>query len=432
MHVLFTVALLSTIAGSSDQAQPVSCSSPAECRQMALEAADRQDYEDFHTLAWRAVQTGRPNDPDLLYLLARSQSLSGRPHDALIMLRRLADRGFRAVEAETSDAFRRVRSLPGWADVLERIHAAAGPATPPARVNEPVPSPPPKSPTPPPADPTPVKEPPADDGLAIPAVVGAIAIDYDAVSRRFVLADESSSTLKILDELSGNAMDLVSRGWAAPYRTSAIVIDRRRGDLWVTGSHVADGMSRSAMHRLQLVSGRLLYAVALPAAEGPARFADVALAGDTVLALDAEGRRLFELIAGAKSMRVRAKLVNLVEPTSLAVAGDSMAYIAHASGLARLNLTTGRMDQVRAARKVRLEGLQWIREHNGSLVGIQEREDRGLVAVRVRLDPRGRSATSLDVVGSASSRAGAVSGDVFYYLAPTTGGGHAVRRVGLR
>ena len=47
----------------------------------------------FHDLAWRAVQKGKPNDPDLMLLLARAQSLSGRPGDALVMLGRIVDLG---------------------------------------------------------------------------------------------------------------------------------------------------------------------------------------------------------------------------------------------------------------------------------------------------------------------------------------------------
>src|SRR5437762_658209 len=66
------------------------CAEWRDCRDQALAAADRSDYETFHDLAWRAVQNGPPRDASLMYLLARAQALSGRPHDALIMLLRLA------------------------------------------------------------------------------------------------------------------------------------------------------------------------------------------------------------------------------------------------------------------------------------------------------------------------------------------------------
>src|SRR5690242_18115933 len=75
------------------QSPPASCADAATCKQAALEAAGRQDYEAFHDLAWRAAQKSRPNDAELMYLLARAQSLSGRPGDALVMLRRLTQMG---------------------------------------------------------------------------------------------------------------------------------------------------------------------------------------------------------------------------------------------------------------------------------------------------------------------------------------------------
>src|SRR4051812_12459044 len=67
------------------------CADSADCRRQAVDASTRGDYELAHDLAWRAVQKGKPNDPDLMLVLARAQALSGRPGDALVMLGRLAD-----------------------------------------------------------------------------------------------------------------------------------------------------------------------------------------------------------------------------------------------------------------------------------------------------------------------------------------------------
>ena len=120
----------------------------ASCRQAAVEAAARGDYEAFHDLAWRAAQKGRPNDPELMYLLARAQSLSGRPGDALVMLRRLAQLGV-PTDARDNQDFERVRRLPGWADARgpdgrgdrARPTAAAAAATPPATATAAAPKP---------------------------------------------------------------------------------------------------------------------------------------------------------------------------------------------------------------------------------------------------------------------------------------------------
>src|SRR5215218_2543465 len=140
MYALTVIAALTWLAApASRQPDPIDCAPWQTCRQQAIDAAERGDFETFHTVAWRAVQTGPRNDPELMYLLARAQSLSGRPDDALVMLRRLADRGIGRIEAETADDFRRVRELPEWPSTIETIRraataassSAASPASPP-------------------------------------------------------------------------------------------------------------------------------------------------------------------------------------------------------------------------------------------------------------------------------------------------------------
>jgi hypothetical protein len=117
--IVGSLVLLASLAGPAasstelQAARDFGCTEWHDCRQLALAAADRGDYETFHNLAWRAVQTGPPKDPALMFLLARAQALSGRPHDALIMLQRLADMGV-ASDVAANDDFARTRELPGW------------------------------------------------------------------------------------------------------------------------------------------------------------------------------------------------------------------------------------------------------------------------------------------------------------------------------
>ena len=92
------------------------CREWKECQQQALAAAERQDYNAFHDLAWRTLQLGPKNDPANMTMLARAQSLSGRPGDALVMLQRLAAMGV-VTDAATNNDFERVRALPGWAEL---------------------------------------------------------------------------------------------------------------------------------------------------------------------------------------------------------------------------------------------------------------------------------------------------------------------------
>ena len=107
---------------------PTTCADVSSCRTAALEAQARKDYEAFHDLAWLAYRKGLPDDADLMLLVARAQSLSGRPSDALVMLQRIASRGI-ATDAATSEDFARVRALPRWKEIFGPPEAS-GTATP--------------------------------------------------------------------------------------------------------------------------------------------------------------------------------------------------------------------------------------------------------------------------------------------------------------
>ena len=146
--LLAPAALLMSLHALVAQVEPT-CTRWKECQQLALEAAEREEFETFHELAWRAVQTGQPNDPDLMFVLSRAQSLSGRPDDALVMLRRLAERGIPHLEAETLNDFSRMRDMAGWPNLLEEMRniasasARATPAPPTGRAAPPAPPAPP-------------------------------------------------------------------------------------------------------------------------------------------------------------------------------------------------------------------------------------------------------------------------------------------------
>lgn len=121
LHVHAVLLLVLFAVSGQDAPTKPACRAWQECRQLAVDASERQDFESFHDLAWRAVQLGPKNDPALMYLLARAQSLSGRPTDAIVMLERLTGMGVPIADAATSDDFRRVRALPRWPDLAGKL-----------------------------------------------------------------------------------------------------------------------------------------------------------------------------------------------------------------------------------------------------------------------------------------------------------------------
>lgn len=397
----------------------VGCATAADCRTQAEAAAARGDYEIFHDLAWAAVQKGRRNDPDLMYLLARAQSLSGRPGDALVMLRRLAELGV-PTDAATSEAFARVRRLKDWPELEARI---AG-ISPPARVE----APPPPSAAPAPAAATPVspRAPSAPaDALAFEAAgLDPVALAHDAVSRRFVVADRGARRLVVVDEVSRHVVTFVSADSSGFLdELTAVAIDPRRGDLWVA-SVAADGSS-SALHKLQLVSGRVLQEVKSPSGAAPLRLVGVAVASDgTVYALDGAGSRLYRVRAGARAVELVMRL-DARDATAVAAADDKVVYVAGAGGLLRIDLASRAASPVKSAAD--LTGLESLAWRAGALVGVQ-RTGAGHVVVRVALDPSGARARSRTVLASSDRPAiGALDGNAFYYLA-----GQTIHRVTLR
>jgi hypothetical protein len=299
------------------------CTDLSSCREQAMAAKHAGDFEAFHDLAWAAHRHGKSHDPELMLLVARAQSLSGRPSDALVMLERIAALGA-PTDALTSEDFARVRALPRWAEVAAKFEApafATAPAgTPPAtaRAEKPpataptgtppatVPggTPPGTAPTgtplataradkPPataPADTLPAKDPAAP--LSFTTVLTPAALAHDAVSRRYIIADRKARRVAIIDEHTGQVSTLIGAVGALG-EIGGMAIDPEKGDLWVVSTGDDDA---PALHQVQLISGRVLSSVPLKRTKDPVALAFVRGAGlvladttGTIYSVDADG-----------------------------------------------------------------------------------------------------------------------------------------------
>jgi hypothetical protein len=427
-------------------AAPTECREVQECRRLALEARERGAYETFHDFAWRAIQTGRRNDPELLYLLARAQSLSNRPTDALVTLKRLAEMGM-VYDATTNEDLRGVRALPGWPQVaalIDRV-AASGVPPPSPRATPPEPS---RAATPEPPRTTAreapratareapraaLPEPPALlGGLKTEALTVADAVHfsapgyvpgglaYDSVSRRFLVGDLYARKLLVVGEGSDHVVDMVRAESARFQDVNAIEIDPRRGDLWVVSTGPTDGTG--ALHKLQLISGRMLSVFEAAAELQPVRFADLAVTpSGTVLVLDDVGRRVLGLEPKASTLATMIRL-EVEAPTGLAASGDGeVAYVAHRDGLLRLDLATRKASAITGPDGVDLGHFERIRWHRNALVGVQVTPTGVRRFVRLGLNRAGShviDATAIDAplpAGSGPTFA-TIAGDDLYYI----------------
>lgn len=248
------------------QQSSANCADVSSCRVAALEAQARKDFEAFHDLAWLAHRKGRRDDAELMLLLARAQSLSGRPTDALVMLERVMARGI-STDAATSEDFARVRALPRWKQMTgasePQVRTADPPApsaTPKAALDTPkaAPDKPANSSSsanaPPPR---PVRR-AAGAPLSFTTLLKPTALAYDAVSRRYLIADRAARRVAVIDENSGQVSTFVGAQGALG-DIGGIAIDPQQGDLWV----VTTTPGGTVLHRLQLISGRVISTVSL-------------------------------------------------------------------------------------------------------------------------------------------------------------------------
>jgi hypothetical protein len=373
-----------------------------------------------------------------MVLLARAQSLSGRPGDALVMLRRLAQNGV-TTDASTSDDFRRVRALPQWPEVEALLKNAGTPAAADAAPAAAKPAAPSSGDgaaavaTPRPATAEPRMPAPAATATAgaastiedepVPfASIQPVGLVYDAVSRRFIVGDRRENKLVIFDNVFKRVTDMVGAESAGFFGLAAVAIDPRRGDLWVANS--SDGR-RAALHKLQLISGRVLFELVVPAEMGATRFVDAAVLGDgTVLLLDADGRRLLTVPAAQRTFK-RAARADVDNATSVASAG-SIAYIAHGGGILHVDLTTGETAAVRDAPA----GLLRLRAEGATLLAVQPSAASHRL-VRLRLDRGGRRVVRADVLDEMTmadaTAIATVDGAVYYLTSPN--GAPVMRRL---
>ena len=131
----------------------------------------------------------------------------------------------------------------------------------------------------------------------------------------------------VIDELSHHVTTLVSAASAGFFDAiTAFEIDSRRGDLWVAS--VKDTGPDSVLHKLQLVSGRVLEQIRIGTDETKSRIADLAVAADgTILVLDSDGARILRLPPGSRRLDETGRIAVPKGARSFTLAGERVLYV---------------------------------------------------------------------------------------------------------
>ena len=382
-------------------AQSVDCATWTACSAEAVAAVQRKDFERFHDLAWRAVQLGPPGHPQLLYLLSRAQSLSGRPADAIVSLERLASMGV-PTNARSEEHFKAARAHPRWPAVEALMIQAAAPVD-------------------------------AGDVAFRIAERDLVpeALTYDQAGSRFLVGSLYKKKIVQVRRDGTAASDFATADTAGFDGVLGLGIDRSRGVLWVNsaatpqteGFDAKTQEGRSHLHVLELATGRLIASLA-PTGAGPHLLNDLAITrrGD-VYVTDSAAGTLHRVAGGTRRLEPFATIGEGLYPNGLALdAAERTLYVASAAGISRVDLATRRAMLVEPAAGVALSGIDGLYMHRGTLIAVQNGLSGVSRVVRFRLDSTGNRVTTADVLEANLPEfqfptTGVLVGDDFYYIA---------------
>lgn len=395
--------LVAWVSGASGwRAQsPTQCAAWMTCSAEAVAAVQRKEFERFHDLAWRAVQLGPPRHPQLLYLLSRAQSLSGRTGDAIVTLERLALMGV-PTNARTEEHFEAARRHPRW-PAIEALMARAA---------------------------SPVESGEVAFRLQQRDLVPE-ALTYDEASSRFLVGSLYKKKIVQVRRDGSGAGDYTAADGAGFDGVLGLRIDRARGILWVNsaatpqteGYDEKTQLGRSHLHALDLRTGKWMASIA-PAGAGPHLLNDLAIsrAGD-VYVTDSAAGIVHRLRGGIRTLEPFVTIGEGLYPNGLALdAAERTLYVASAAGISRVDLVSRRVSLVQPAGDIAMSGIDGLYAHRGSLIAVQNGLSGVARVVRLTLDASGGRVTAAHVLESNLAdfqfpTTGVLVGDDFYYIA---------------
>lgn len=152
--------------------------------------------------------------------------------------------------------------------------------------------------------------------------------------------------------------------------------DRARGDLWITTSNTIydtiEGDSGTALLKLELATGEVQAVYSLP--EAGHQLSDLALGPDgSVFVSDSTGGGIYMLLPGSNRLEQLVDAPERASPQGLVVSEDGrwLIFANYGTGLHRVVIETGAMQQVRTPEGVEVRGLDGLALHGSRIIAIQ-------------------------------------------------------------
>lgn len=356
------------------------------------EARTAGRYDDYVRFAEQALAAGPPRHPHLTYNLARAYSLKGRTAEAVTLLRQLLARGL-AVDPETSEDFRAVRSTDHWPELRAGLAAARRPIV---------------------RSRTALVLPERDlmpEGMA-----------YDPRHRTFYFGSISKSKIVRVDA-QGRRTDFKASREDGLLSVLGMTIDSARRFLWVC-SNTRDGAA--SVYKYHLDSGELLKKYAFEDGGERHQFNDVAVNGrGDVFVTDTLGAAVYQIPAATDLLTLLVKLEDGASPNGLAVSSDGhRLFVAVLAGIVQVDVRARTARALEYSENVVVTGIDGLYLYRDSLVAVQNANPFPDRVVRLFLTGAGQRVSRARVIESnhplyAVPTTGAVVGSRFYYLANT-------------
>src|SRR3954471_7494246 len=358
------------------------------------EALKRGEVQRAAALLDRAVVLA-PEDPNLLYLCARAESLAGDRDLALQHLARTVDLGF-GDGAMQEPAFRALAPLPGLQVLIRRIAQRGRPID------------------------------PSRPAFVLPSDLIPEGMAWDAAGRAFYVGSLLRHKIVRIGP-DGLARDFVPSGAGGLGEVLGMKVDATRRELVAAAMGLGPRRRGSGLFRFDLATGRPTGSVVLDGHDRLHLWNDLAFLPDGGLVVtDSEEGTVYRVRNG-RAERLLAP-GTLLYPNGIAATPDGRrAFVAHGEGIAVLDLATRRLTPLPHPDGIALLGIDGLyldlQPGGGRLIGVQNDTDP-IRLIALPLDPTLTRVTGLTILAARSSNlpsptTGALVEGDFYYMANT-------------